>query len=208
MKNRNLLVIALVLLGLLAIAVLFYKSTTATGDNLLSKEQVCDFPCWQQITPQETNFAEALSKMREKDLIIFADENEIEVQINDVSGFVNRSSDGKVGFIVLYVKYQAARLSDVVQLIGAPEKMLIGPKPSPSDHCHVHLLFPKNGTIVELYPKNKNKDKFSCRVSISPESRVFRIVLLGYDLYDNDYWKRSYENSEFIEWNGYGTYSK
>ncbi len=208
MRNRSLFVILLILLGLVVIVALFSKSNNTTGGNLLSKELVCDFPCWQEITPQETSFAEALSKMREKDLVRFADENEIDFQVNDVSGSVNRSSDGKVGFIILYVKKQATSLSDVVQLIGAPEKMLMGRAIYSPDYCYIFLLFPKNGTVVEIYLQNSSKNQSGCRVSIAPEGQVFRIVLLGHDLYNNAYWKRSIEDSEYIEWRGYGTYSK
>ena len=73
MKRRNSVVILLILLVLVAIVALFYEFNNATGNNSLSKGLVCDFPCWQEITPQETNFAEALLKMQEKYLVTFAE---------------------------------------------------------------------------------------------------------------------------------------
>ena len=208
MKSRTLIAITLTLLGLLAIVALFYKLNNTKSSNLLSKELVCEFPCWQQITPQETTFDEALLKMREMNLVEFSDQTEIEFKINDVSGSVSESSDGKVGFIILYVKNQEARLRDVVQIIGDPEKMLIGREIYLSDYCYVYLLFPKNGTVVELHLQNRGGNQ-SCRVNIVSEIRIFRIVLLGHDPYNNPYWnKRPIEDSEYIKWNGYGTYSK
>jgi len=207
MKSRRLIAILLILLALLAIVSFLRQINSAADDNILSKYLICDFPCWQQVTPQETTFDDALAKMQEMNLVKYADQKEIDFQINDVSGSINRSSDGKVGFIVLSVKNQAARLSDVVQLIGAPEKMLMGHVPYPLNECYMFLMFPKNGAVVELYLHNESRDQ-SCRVNLTPQSQVFRIVLLGYDLYHNDYWKRSFEESEFVDWNGYGIYTR
>lgn len=205
MKSRSVIAILLILLALLGIVSFIRQTYSVASDNFLSKDLICEFPCWQKVIPQETTFDDALAKLQGLNLVKFADQKEIDFQVNDVSGSINKSSDGKVGFIVLSVKNQATRLSDVVQRIGAPEKILMDNVPYPLEECYMFLMFPNNGTVVELYLRNKNGDQ-SCRVNITPESRVFRIVLLGYDLYNNEYWKRSFDGSEFIDWNGYGTY--
>lgn len=208
MKKQILFLILLTLLILLIIVALFYKSNGTMNGNLLLKELICDFPCWQEITPQETTFAEALSKLQDKDLVRIADENEIDFQVHDISGSVNKSGDRKVGFIILYMENQSARLRDVVQLVGEPEKILMDNVQYPSNNCYILLVFPQNGTLVELYLHNSSRNQSTCQVNIAPNSQSFRIILLGYDLYSNDYWKRSFEGSEFIEWKGYGTYSE
>ena len=207
-RNTQAILFLVILLGLFALAVISYELMMKSRSNWLSKEMVCVFPCWQQITPQETSFAEALSKLQEKNMVGIADEDGFDFEVNNVSGSVNKSPDGMVGFIVLQVKYQSARLGEIVQLIGAPEKMRMGHEVYSFDTCYVFLVFPDNGVIAELYLHNDSKDQSECQARVSPKSQIFRIVLLGYDLYNNNYWKRSFEHSEFIEWNGYGTYSK
>jgi hypothetical protein len=68
------------------------------------------------------------------------------------------------------------------------------------------MVFPENGAIAEIYLEDESKTESSCTAEIESQSQVYRIVLLGYDLYNNAYWKRSFTDSEFNAWEGYGLY--
>lgn len=207
MRSRIALVISLIVLSLIIIWMTVSKSINATDESSWpTGSLVCDFPCWQHITPQETSFDEAVSILQKEGLIDFLDENEIEFQINNIIGSVDKSSDGMVDFIILSPERPGFNLSEIVQIASPPERLIIGSVPNVADSCYVFLFMPKSGATVELYLENGENKQLGCQVNIAPDSQASRIVLLGSDIYNSTYWRRSFANSEYITWKGYGLY--
>jgi hypothetical protein len=204
MKNTVLLTI------LLASALLFAcLPSTRNGETQVSGDQwiqdlYCEFPCYQGISPDEIEFRNALPILQEAGFqIISQSENYIEFHPNEnITGSVNKATDGSISFIVLVVMRQNVLVEDVIRAIGSPTEVELRPGIENS-RCGAYILFAEKGTILELSLENLNKP--GCQVSINSESKIFRIVLIK--SYFDEY--LSHLSPGLLsrgEWKGYGIY--
>lgn len=207
--------------SLLILSALFVllSSCTKAMDNfdtqLVNKQwlqnPVCAFPCWQNITPQETNFEDVIPILQDAKVDIdFIDEDSVSLLFEEtISGSVTKASDGVVDHIILDVHDDKLTITDLEQIIGTPEKVALTWELYTSD-CMGRLLYPDSGTIIDVaYLENnsRSRDKLDCQVDITSDSKIFRIVLIGSKFDSSELWKKSpYSNLDYMEWKGYGTY--
>ena len=204
MKNTMLLMILLACGLLLACEPSARIEKTPVQGSRWVQDLDCEFPCYQGISPDETEFRNVLPILQKEGFqIISRSESNIEFHPNEnMTGSVNKAADGSVGFIVLIVMRQNVLVEDVIRAIGLPTEVELRPGIE-NDRCGVYILFADKGTILELSLENQSKS--DCQVSISSDSQVFRIVLAR--SYFDEYLNRlSPALLSRGKWTGYRTY--
>lgn len=177
------------------------RNTSNSIDRSLSKkwlnDLVCEFPCWQYITPLNTSFEDATSILQQdQDIQVdFIGKDDVSFQSTNFLGSIDKTPDGRVKSIVLSIK--GLILGDVLDVIGLPENLVIAKDLNP-ERCLVSMMFPEKGTILDLYLKNNASGK-GCQTEIKSDSEIFRILLVETNP-SHDY------ALEYIEWEGYGNY--
>jgi len=205
---------------MLVISVLFVllhscvKTVDNSGTQSVNKQWLqnlaCTFPCWQYITPQETNFEDVLSILQDAKIKVdFVDEDDISFLFEGtISGSVSKASDGTVDHIILDIHGEKLSVDDLAQVIGTPERISLTYEGYTSD-CRAALLYPSSGAILDVYLENDSKSKniLDCQVDLTSDSQIFRIVLISSKLNNSEFWKRSsYSGLNYMEWKGYGEY--
>ena len=210
--------IVLALISFLIVLLLLSSCKTTVTESVPQSTQsewlknlACDFPCWGKITPQLTDFNKVTSILREENIpITFENEKEISFQFqSNISGSVQRATNGTVDNIILIVVDQKTRLDDIVQVIGQPEKVSIV-RDLYGNTCNVVMLFEKKGTILEFSLENHSDNPNTatdCQVDINMNSQVFRVIFIGNKINDSEFWRNaSYSDLDYMEWKGYGKY--
>ena len=206
--TRNALASILLLAVLLSACTVTANNKNPPTDKKWLHNLVCNFPCWQNITPQETSFDDVLPILQKENIgIDFIGTDVISFQFNNLSGSAYKAMDGKVSFIVLAVIGQKISLGDIVQITGYPEQVAFGLNPFDTSKCNASAVFQNSGTILDFYLENENRSGSKCQINFNSDSLVFRIVLIGRDFNQSMFWKNSsYSNLDYIEWKGYGEY--
>lgn len=205
---------------LLIISVLFallYSCTRAADDSEIQRANnqwlqnlVCAFPCWQNITPNETKFEDVVSILQDEKITVQSvTEDEISFVFEEsIYGSVSKASDGSVDNIILSVPYEKLTLGDLEQIIGVPAGVSLV-RDYTAD-CIADLLYPDIGTIIEiagLENDSKSKDILDCQTNLNSDSEIYRIVLVSNNLDNSEFWKASsYSSLKYMKWKGYGTY--
>jgi hypothetical protein len=188
------------------------KNVTPTAEKQWLQNSPCAFPCWQGITPQETDFDDVMMVFGQAKMPIdFTAKREgtIDFQFqNTIAGSIHRASNGLVDLIVLNVQYQETTLDDLEQLVGQPDKISVG-KSLNGGTCHVLIVFEEKGILLDLLPRVNQPSSFDkatdCKVDINSDSQIFRIVLFG-SINHSEFWKKAYSKLDYMEWKGYGKY--
>jgi hypothetical protein len=188
--------------------------TTQQSENKWLQDLACEFPCWQDVTPQKTEFDEVMSTLGEAKLAIaFTSRTESEISFqfqSNIAGTIQRASNGTVNDIILGVRSENITLDDIVQLIDQPEKVHFGKNLYDGSKCSVSIVFQTRGVILDLFPIVNRSGNISegrdCLIDIDKNSQVFRIVLIG-DIDNSEYWKNTpYSELDYVDWRGFGTY--
>lgn len=208
MKAKKVFVSLTVLLMLLPSCT---KGVKENGDEPTNNEWlqslVCQFPCWENITPQKTLYEDAFSILRQGGIeASVSSETKISFQTqDDISGSIFKSTAGTVDSTILDVFEQKLRLDDIVQILGSPGKIGFVPNPIDWVHCGVELVFPNRGTVLELYLENTGPES-TCEIDVNADSQISRIMLIG-NFDESEFWKQSsYDDWDYVEWKGYGGY--
>jgi hypothetical protein len=178
-----------------------------TVDREASKQWLeqltCQFPCWENINPQETKNSDVVPMLKEKGIdVTFAGDEGISFQKNKVTGTIDHNPEGFVDVISLTVTDQRIALDDIVQTMGPPAEVIIY-YCDPDNKCSIALPYPDQETILELYLKDVGKEK--TQIELQAESQVRRIKLIGRDVHE--YLKS--DSSAIVgesAWHGYGIY--
>ena len=208
--NKPLVVISILFVLLNSCVKAVDNSETQPVNKQWLQNLVCTFPCWQHITPQETNFEDVVPILQDAKITVHSiTEDEISFVFEEtIYGSVHKASDGTVDHIILDVHDEKLSVGDLAEVIGTPERISLVRAPYTSD-CEASLLYPDQGTILDVYLENdsKSKNKLNCQVDITSDSEVFRIILISSKLDNSEFWKRSsYSSLDYMEWKGYGTY--
>jgi hypothetical protein len=210
MKTKMLLLVVSVSLVILdSCTKIVGDSNTQNTNKEWLQNLACALPCWQKITPQETQFddvspilssAGITVRNEEKDHISFLFEKTI-------PGSVYKASDGSVDFIVLYFEHEKLNIGDLEQVIGVPEKISFIRIPGIRS-CQVNLLYPDQGIILEVNLENSSRgnDYLDCQVEIAPENQVYHLILIGRNLTKSELWERAAALLSAEKWKGYGKY--
>lgn len=213
--NTKMIYFSILLLILNSCANIETKTATQATEKQWLLNLACAFPCWQQITPQTTNFNDTVSILGKANIPITVTgrtENEISFQFqNNISGIIQSTTNGTVNNIILDLYYQKVTLDDILQILGQPEKVRIGKSLYDGDKCSVLIVFQKKGILLDLFPHSNHADYVSevtdCQVDVDMNSQIFRIVLIG-NINTSEFWRSaSYSGLDYIEWKGYGTYN-
>jgi hypothetical protein len=210
MKNKTLFFVIPVLLVLL----ISCKRAINDSDTQNTKKEwlqdlACAFPCWQNITPQETKFEDvvpillsvnATVRSEDKDHISFLFEKTI-------SGLVYKATNNLVDYIILDLQQAESNIGNLEDVIGTPERISFIRIPGIS-YCLVNLLYPDQGIIVEANLENRSKSNnyLDCQFEIASDNEAFRLILIGQNFSDNALWKRATSTLNDKAWKGYGKY--
>lgn len=211
--------IVLALISFLIVLLLLSSCKTTVTESVPQSTQsewlknlACDFPCWAEITPQKTSFEKVTTILQKGNIpITFENEKEISFQFQgNISGSVQRATNGTVDQIVLVIVDQKTTLGDIVQSIGQPEKVSIVTHYLDANKCNVVIVFEKKGTILEFSLENHSGNlntTADCQVDINMNSQVFRVIFIGNKINDSEFWRNaSYSDLDYMEWKGYGKY--
>jgi hypothetical protein len=167
------------------------------------EDLTCQFPCWENIIPQETKYADIVPLLKKKGMeITFADEEGISFRKDKITGTIDRNSTGSVDVISLAVMNQGIALEDIIQYMGLPAKVIIY-HCDPNNKCSIVLPYPDKETILELYLKDIGKQK--TQIDLQADSQVLHIKLIGRDVYEYLKFDSSAIAGESI-WKGYRIY--
>ena len=198
--------------SLTVLLMLLHSCTSGVKENGNSQwlqGSVCQFPCWENIVPQETLFDDVFPTLRKRGIEASIDsESEISFRTkDDIDGSISKATDGTVDLIILWVSEQGPRLDDIVQILGSPGKIAFIPNPIHSDlPCVVRIVFPNHGTILELYLENYGPES-TCEINVNSASQLSRILLIGSNFDKSEFWQHpSYADLDYVEWKGYGEY--
>ena len=196
--------------------ILLDSCTKVVGDSNIQNTNkewlqnlVCALPCWQNITPQETQFEDVLPLLSNAEVTLHAqEEDHISFLFEKtIPGSVYKASDGLVDFIALYFEHEKLNIGDFEKVIGIPEKISFIRIPG-IHSCQVNLLYPDQGIILEVNLENSSKSNnyLDCQVEIAPENSVYHLILIGHDLTKSELWQRADSMLSTKEWKGYGEY--
>jgi hypothetical protein len=156
-----------------------YPGFQPTRSKLSLQNLVCEFPCWQGITPQKTRFEDVTPILQKAKIhVLSVKDTEIIAQFENTTLGIY-STNGMVDNIILFINHQGIRLGDIVQIIGLPEKITFSFDPFLKYSCSVILIFPENGTILDLSLAKTDQTESNCQVKVDSDSPVSKIVLVG-----------------------------
>lgn len=211
MKTKMLLLVVSLSLVLLNSCVKVAGISTIQNTNKEWLQHLaCELPCWQNITPQETKFADIVPILSGAGVTV-SNEEEDHISFSfekTIPGSVYKASDGSVDFIVLFFDHETLGIGDLEQVIDTPEKISFIRTPGPSS-CQVNLLYPDRGVILQVSLENSSRSKNSywdCQVEIAPENGISNLILIGHDPNKNEHWKHVTSMLTVTEWKGYSEY--
>lgn len=210
MKSKMLIwVVPVLLVLLISCGRVTDNSNGQITDNDWLQNLTCTFPCWQNITPQETKFEDVVSILQDAN-VTGVNENQDHVSFlfeKTISGLVYQASDGSVDSIILDFQQRKLSIGDLEHVIGAPKKISFIRIPN-IPYCLVNLLYPDQGIVLEVNLENngKSNDSLDCQIEIAPKNEVYRMILIGQNLNNNELWKRANSTLSVKEWKGYGEY--
>lgn len=210
MKNKTLFfVIPALLVLLISCKRVINDSNIQNTNKEWLQNLACAFPCWQNITPQETKFEDVVPILLDANVTVRSeDEDHISFLFEKtISGLIYKATNDFVDYVILDLQQEELNIGDLEEVIGTPERISFIRIPGIS-YCLVNLLYPDQGIIVEANLENSsNSDNYlDCQFEIASNNEVFRLILIGRNLNDNDLWKRATSTLNDKEWKGYGKY--
>ena len=171
-------------------------------------EPVCQPPCWEEITPGKTSFADALAIAKATSGFELGHVGDDSIQLNYNQGSVLLLSreDANIQEIDLDTSYTSLELSEIVDRYGFPDEMikygLSGPEGS---SVWIDLLYHDLGMVISFYALPD--DPWS-KVILGPDTSIALIKLYVPQLeyYFNEPPEYGVNFSPAIKWNGYGNY--
>ncbi len=181
--------------------------------NFLSNP-VCSPPCWEKITPDQTDFLAAASIIKErKDVTNIKNEYEKGKYSSLLWTFVDDNSDAWIAsdmsgekVSALFFSPGSLALGDIIQKYGDPVFLKYVPTDSLLNFSF-DAVYPENNMVLDIYIILQNR---SDSVMISPNINVARILLLANDMMNNflPLGDRNGNLSQYIiKWHGYGSYN-
>ena len=207
--NKRIIAIVFILIGVLC-ACQPAPATKAANPQFAKQwmeSWVCEFPCWQNITPGVTKYDDAVSMLYRTDNVRVTFRSEDGLQFLDkmnVQGQVNKASSGLVWSISLIMRDQDITVGDLIQQMGFPAEVALL-NDITDLNCTGVLIYPEKSTMLELYLDNHSRKANDCRVDITPDHDVSRIYIIGYGI-EEHIKIAPWGVANRANWKGYGVY--
>lgn len=171
-------------------------------------EPVCQPPCWENITPGKTSFADALAiaKITSGFELGHVGDNSIQLNYNQGSVLLMSREDANIQWIDLDTNFTSLELGEIVDRYGFPDEMIKYGLPSPEgSSVWIALLYYDLGMVVTFYAL---PDDPWNRVNLSPDTSIASIQFYAPQLeyYFNEPPEYGVSFSPAIKLNGYGNY--
>lgn len=219
--------IMIFLLSLSILRPLIHKTTTEIKPIWLSSWLVsptCGPPCWENITPGDSNFSEAEAIIRrrsdvdriylgsgrlgEKQKVLqwyFVDSSDL--------GEIYSDADGKIVSTILLETGEYMTIQDVISQFGSPDQLTLAAcGTSYGPMCFPRLLYPKIslafGFSTALIDENYNDMIYS--IKVLPEDKVTMFVFSPPGIGGYAQSTKSFAEDDMNriwDWKGYGEYS-
>ncbi len=172
---------------------------------------LCEPPCWENITPGKTNYAEALSILEKLPGVIIT-YNDQQMGISWIfdknrpdSGLIRFNPDGTVYSIWLGNSYdQKLYLKTVVDSFAYPT--YIQPYDCREGMCSTALAYPDRGMVLEVFLEDMGKiNAHQVAIDASSEVNFVYFIETGLESYLSTSMYQEYQLL-FMKWKGYGEY--
>lgn len=175
-------------------------------------EPVCQPPCWENITPGKTSFADALAIANNISgaKVSYVGDDNIRLESNQYDAFnfavLFSQGDANIQVIRLTTQFTSLELSEIVDRYGFPDEMIKYGLPSTEfSSVWIDLLYYDLGMVITFYAL---PDDPWNRVSLSPDTSIASIQFYAPQLeyYFNEPPEYGVNVSPAIKLKGYGVY--